>query len=153
MSASPTPPAKRKRSAKSTRPDRLFTRVDEFCKELLADFASRVSRQPKGFRARVLALIAKRLPPFKKSPGRPKSNRVSLSAIFYQAQRLEVNEKRRVRIDWVAIARESDPSFSRIRSDYYRRVTLKRLRDAVYVRVRSHSDRPNPVSPGPAIER
>ena len=137
----------------SRHPDRLSARIDEFCRELLADFAPRVKRQPRGFRARVLAQIAKRLPPFKKSPGRPKSNRVTLAAIFYQAQRLEVTEKRRVRIDWVAIARESDPSFARIKSDYYRRVALKRLRDAVYVRVRSHSERPDPASPGPAIER
>lgn len=153
MSASPSSHTKRKCPAKSTRPDRLSVRIDEFCRELLADFASRVSRQPKGFRARVLALMAKRLPPFKKSPGRPKSNRVSLATAFYQAQRLEVNEKRRVRVDWLAIARESDPSFAGIRSDYYRRVALKRLRDAVYARVRSYSECPNPASIGPAIER
>ena len=142
MSTSPSPPTKRTCKAKSTRPDRLSTRVDEFCKELLADFASRVKRQPKGFRARVQALIAKRLPPFRKPPGRPKSNRVSLATTFYQAQRLEVAEKRRVRIDWVAIARESDPSFAGIRSVYYRQAALKRLRDAVYARVRTSPGRP-----------
>jgi hypothetical protein len=153
MSASPTSPAKYKRTAKSGCPDRLSTRVDEFCRQLLADFASRAARQPKGFRARVLALMAKRLPPFKKSPGRPKSNRVTLAAHFYDAQRREVREQRRARIDWITIARESDPTFVRIRSDHYRRVALKRLRDAVYVRVRNRSGRPGPASPSPAIER
>lgn len=123
-------------------PDRLAARIDRFCQELLTDFASRVKSHPKGFRTRVLALVRKRLPPFKKPAGRPKSDRVTLATEIYQGQRLEIAQQGRSRIDWLAIARQADPSFVTIKTEYRRRVVLKRLRDAVYVRVRARMCRP-----------
>lgn len=125
------------RRARPSGPDRLADRVDEFCRELLADFAPRVQRHPKGFRVRVLGLIKARLPPFKKPTGRPRSDRVTRAMELYQGQRLEMAQKRRTRIDWLAIAQLAHPAFMKIKSEYHRRAVLKRLRDAVYVRDRA----------------
>lgn len=118
-------------------PDRLTNCVNEFCKGLLATFAPRVERQAKGFRRRVSASIAKRLPPFRKPSGRPKLRRVTLAAAAYECQRKEIEPGHRKCIDWLRIARDCDPTFDVIRCDYRRRIVLKRLRDAVHARLHS----------------
>lgn len=122
--------------------DRLSNCVDQFCKELAAAFKSRIERNPKGFKRRVLALVGRRLPPFAKPPGRPRLHRVTAAVEAYRVQKLEVVAGCRSRIDWLRIARECDRTFISIRSEYRRRVELKRLRDAVHARVRASQAAP-----------
>lgn len=115
--------------------DRLSECVDEFCKELTSAFELRIERNPRGFKRRVLALVATRLPPFAKPPGRPRLRRITSAVEAYRAQLAELSTGKRLRIDWLRIARECDRTFISIRSEYRRRVELKRLRDAVHARV------------------
>lgn len=118
-------------------PDRLARVVDRFCDALLAEFGPRIDRQAKGFRRRVLAMIARRLPPRRKSPGRPRLRRVTLAVQAYVRQRDEVTIGSRKRIDWLHIARDCDPQFAAIKCEYRRRIALKRIRDAVHARLQS----------------
>lgn len=120
----------------TVRPDRLQKHIDQFCETLLATFAPRVEKQAKGFKRRVLAMVAKRLPPFRKSPGRPRLRYVTLAAKAYEVQVEEVKDCRRKKIDWRKIALDCEPTFGSIRSDNKRRAVLKRLRDAVHARMR-----------------
>ena len=116
-------------------PDRLQKFIEEFCGELLTTFAPRVEGNAKGFKRRVLALIAKRLPPFRKSPGRPRLRYVTLAANAYQLQMEEKRDGRREKIDWLRIAMECNTAFGAIRSIYKRQIVLKRLRDTVHARL------------------
>ena len=60
---------------------------------------------------------------------------MTLAVDAYQLQIEKIKEGRRERIDWGRIALDCEPSFAGIRSDYKRRLVLKRLRDAVHSRL------------------
>ena len=95
--------------------DRLSNCVDQFCKELAEAFKSRIERNPKGFKRRVLALVSRRLPPFAQPPGRPRLHRITAAVEAYRIRQLEVIAGDRNRIDWLRIARECDRTFVSIR--------------------------------------
>jgi hypothetical protein len=140
-----------KRESNPAPPDRLQNFVEKFCNELRARFAPRVEGNSKGFRRRVLVLIAKRLPPFRKSPGRPRLRYVTLAVNAYEIQLEEIKAGRRKNIDWRRIAIDCDPTFAAIRSNYKRQTVLKRLRDAVHARLKialknAHAN-PSPIRP------
>ena len=116
----------------------LETEIQRFAEDLLRQFAKRVKRRPKAFKRRVLALIALQLPPYPKPSGRPQQSRITKAAEMYAKQLREIAEGRRDRVNWNPIANRCIAGYRRIRSLPSRQAAVRRLRDAVYRRRRSH---------------
>ena len=107
----------------------LESLVAEFVQKVERLFPDRLARRPKPLKKRLLRLIDVGLPPFRRPPGRPKSDRITRAAEIFVAQR------NRGTIDWQLIAQECSPGYAHIKSEYRRRVVLDRLRNAVYARL------------------
>jgi hypothetical protein len=116
----------------------LETEVQRFAENLLLRYAKRVKRRPKAFKRRVLALIALQLPPYPKPSGRPQQSRITKAAEMYAKQLREIAEGRRDRVNWNPIANRCIAGYRRIRSLPSLQAAVRRLRDAVYRRRRSH---------------
>jgi hypothetical protein len=127
-------------TATASRPPRisLETEVQRFAESLLRQHANRVKRRPKAFKRRVLVLIALQLPPYPKPSGRPQQSRIAKAAEMYAKQQREIAEGRRDRVNWNPIANRCIVGYRRIRSVPSRQAAVRRLRDAVYRRRRSH---------------
>ena len=109
--------------------------MEQFIGELKARYPNRARHRPKAFKARVLHLVARQLPPFSQPTGRPRDARITRAVELFKAQGRQRNTEERTRIDWKAIALECIPGFAKIRSDYCRRAALGNLRNSVYARV------------------
>jgi len=72
-------------------------------------------------------MIAKRLPPFRKTPGRPRLRYVAVAANVYLLQMEGIDDGRRELMDWLRIALDCEPTFPAIRPNYKREIILKRL--------------------------
>lgn len=115
----------------------LEAEVSRFTERLLSRFQKRIQRRPLSFKNRVQALIRLGLPPYPKPSGRPQEDRITKAAALYLQQQQEIKNGTRKRANWNPIAKQCIRGFHRIRSPHKRHCEIKRLRDAVYARIRT----------------
>src|SRR6266478_5598107 len=85
----------------------LAADVERFIGELEARYPERFRLRPKAFKARVLHLVARQLPPFSQPAGRPRDARITRARAMRTTREREVQEGKRKRTARPATARKS----------------------------------------------
>lgn len=114
----------------------LESEVEQFTRRLQQLYPNRVKRRPQAFKRRVQSLIGLHLPPRPKPSGRPQESRITKATALYVQQLREVAAESRERVTWHPIASRCIAGYRKIRSTPKRQAELKKLRDAVYRRLR-----------------
>lgn len=132
----PTKPEEAASGRRAHRARSLRVNVKSFVDLLFSEYPDRIKRRPKAFKRRIIALFKVHLPPYRKPAGRRQQQRVTMAASMYASQLSEMREGRRSEVTWAPIAARCIPGFAAIKTEYRRRVEIKRLRDSVYRRLK-----------------
>jgi hypothetical protein len=138
LGVSPDGRSKRKeiRRRKRVKPTgTLSERVKAFVDSLETDFPERFKHRSKDMKKRVLQLVKFHMPPHPKRPGKRKTSWMSEAHRMWQHQRREISEGKRMKVDWLSLAKEWIPDFEKIRSNLVRSAKIRKLRNAVAQRV------------------
>ena len=119
----------------------LAADVQRIIADLKANYADRIARRPKPFKARLMRLIDCQLPPYPRAGGRPQSPLISHAVELFKAQRRTVKEGNQKGVNWHIIALECIPGYRKFRSGVHRRDVLNKLRSSVYARLKRTNKR------------
>lgn len=125
------PNAPKTRAHDALSPESFDAVVKTFVTDLCTRFPTALARGPAAFRQRVLRCVNRALSLDSHAPGRPRKVAIDAGHALYQQQRLEIDRGSRERLDWLAIARATDPAFASIIDPAYRRVRLATIRHGV----------------------